>query len=113
MTRADVFVVCFDLSDKTSLSNVNELWKAEIEEFSGAEKPRLLAGLKSDEANNSIDKDTIELNRAKGRYYSFCETSAKSTLNIESVFESCVSVYFAMEKAKKELGTDKCSILTN
>ena len=98
MKKADVFVVCFDLANKQSLQNVNNLWKKEIETHNGHDKPRLLAGLKNDilPNNNVIYKDDIEYSRSKGRFYSYCESSAKARTGMETVFENCVAVFMAM-----------------
>ena len=41
-------IVCFSLTDKTSLKNVKAYWNPEIDTYLGNTVPRILVGLKSD-----------------------------------------------------------------
>jgi GTPase SAR1 family protein len=54
--EADIFMICFDLSQKTTLDSVSK-WVEEIESSEKKDVPRVLVGCKSDLRGNLATQD--------------------------------------------------------
>ena len=52
----DCFIVCFNLASKTSLDNVKNCWKAELNREGCKSAPKILVGTKSDLRDEKEDK---------------------------------------------------------
>ncbi|XP_044267539.1 cell division control protein 42 homolog isoform X2 [Tribolium madens] len=104
---ADVFLICFDVTNTDSFTNVKAVWLPEIEESGKSQSGKILLGTKSDLRKdvNTIDRlnstggifisETGAKNLAKSHHMKYVECSAVMERNIQDVVQSILEVYKA------------------
>ncbi|KAH0785731.1 rac-like GTP-binding protein RAC2 [Histomonas meleagridis] len=88
-TNVDVFIICFSLADRNSLSRVESKWIQEIRN-SHQNVPYVLVGLKKDLQNNEQAVSTAQGEEVKSRIsaYSYVECSSSNHDNVDLVFKT-------------------------
>ncbi|XP_067681696.1 cdc42 homolog [Haliotis asinina] len=100
--NTDVYMVCYDVTNPSSLDRVEHHWVPEIRDYSPS-APFLLVGTKTD-ARNTITKDADPkcrsipaeegIRRAEELgAFGYVECSAKSSVGLRRVFESAALAY--------------------
>ena len=95
---ADVFVVCFDLSDRRSLECAGKRWKKELNDLGPRNVPKVLVGCKKDKRDHMIlEGDKGEKKSAvtaeqgqeycdKNKFFGYVECSVTENLSTNSVY---------------------------
>lgn len=107
---SDVFMICFDITNRESFDNLTEVWLPEIQFFQ-PNTPVLLVGMKCDLRSISSNRESDHLvsvseaeSVAHQMGFAYFETSAKTGENVASAFENAVKIGHT---TKKELGGRK------
>ena len=68
--ETDVFIVCFDISDETSLENACEMWKKELENLGPKRCAKILCGTKGDlrKEKKCVETDLINEKVAENKF---------------------------------------------
>lgn len=97
-------VICFDISRPSTLDNVRK-WRDDINEKvqlpDGKPIPMLLLANKCDIPDVRIDKEKLDHFAKENGFMGWFETSSKSSINVETAFNSLVEVILKTTKDKK------------
>jgi len=106
--RADVFMLCFDLSNRESFRNVTERWLPELEKYQPG-TPVVIVGTKSDLRNDESEGESNDLvsfceaqNVTEKMGYLYQETSAQTGEHVADAFESAVKLGHTRRKEASE-----------
>jgi len=119
--NANVFLVCFSLTSKSSLNNVVHRWKVELDEHAKG-VPIILVGTKADCRDDQQflqkmkddglgeelvqDSDAEEVAKKIGAVC-FMKTSARLKTGVQEVFNKCLDIRFERTVGKKK----KCLLM--
>lgn len=116
--QTDVFLLCFDLSNPTSLENIESVWVPEITQHC-KDKPFVLVGCKKDlrdEKKSKGDRDIVETERGeemkrKIKAVSYIECSALKNDKLSEVFDEAVkhALHPQMPSEREESKKDSSS----
>ena len=102
--QTDVFLLCFDLTSKTSLENIKSKWLHEIDKYIKPRPPMILVGTKLDIRENEKSQDSKFISYNTGlevakkiKVYSYVECSSKTKSGVDKVFEQVVSAAFLQQ----------------
>jgi len=98
--KADVLIICFDLTERKSFLHINQFWLSELKRIRGGDIPFLVVGCKNDLRNPSNSyhvqkKEGLELARALGCHYFEC--SSITQRNVKEIFDTAVKVAMDLE----------------
>lgn len=83
-------MLVYDVTDMESFQHI-ETWIDEIKKYGGGDSPMILVGNKSDMSTNRVVTYTMGKKYAEALGILFMETSAKSSVNVETLFMSLTS----------------------
>ncbi|XP_045603172.1 ras-related protein Rac2 isoform X2 [Procambarus clarkii] len=94
-TQTSVFLVCFELVNRTSLENVKTVWVPEVRRECGKSVPAVLVGTKLDLREATSPHLTVKKAEGKKVAHSlkmnaYVECSAKTMEGCEAVFQAAV-----------------------
>lgn len=123
--NTDVFLICFSMTSRVSLRNIQQKWIPELMQYhkshpgeTGGKKPKfILVGNKSDlwETSTADDKISVEeINKfiketESNDIQGFKMCSAKSGDNVDIVFNYCCRVGLGLVKSGKSNSSKKSS----
>lgn len=95
---ADVFMMCFDITNRESFENLTEVWLPEIQSFQ-PNTPVLFVGMKGDLRTISSNREShcwVTVSEAESIAHqvgcAYVETSAKTGENVTSAFANAVKI---------------------
>jgi len=107
----DVFLICFDLTNKDTFNNINGKWVPEIDKENCSHVPKIIVGTKLDLRDSPEDVKKI---RKSGKEIvsteegdelkdtlnavGFFECSALMQINVTDIFDACARVVIGTEK---------------
>lgn len=106
--KSDVFLICFDLTERMTFQHVDQFWLNEIRKMRGTDVPFVIVGCKSD---LRVNGNMYHVQRAEGvrlatelgcHYY---ECSAVTQRNIKETFDKAVKI--AMELEPRSMSKDR------
>jgi len=105
-TNTDVFVICYDVTNKTSLENVKRVWAPELKNYC-KDAPFILVGtkmdLRKDKSTKCVDRKSAEAVATDVANGIYMECSALTQDGLKEIFEKAVEV---VTKGKNSAGQD-------
>lgn len=102
--RTDVFLVCYNITDPTTLNNVENRWVKELQ-VKCPDTPKILVGLKCDLREDSygqnytyVEESEVDRIKEACSFEYAVETSALKQINVDSTFLKCVEIAMANKK---------------
>ena len=103
-------LICYDITNKESFTNIDEIWLREFRKHTRDNVPRILVGNKSD----LDDRRSVEQSEAKDYAdemgIPFLETSAKNFKNVENAFTTLVGHVITQNKHLHEGTRDSITL---
>jgi len=104
-TNTDVFVICYDVTNKTSLENVKKVWIPELRNYC-KDAPFILVGtkmdLRKDKSTKTVDRRSAEAVATDVSNGVYMECSALTQDGLKEIFEKAVEVVTKGKNSKEE-----------
>jgi small GTP-binding protein len=123
--QTDLFLVCFDVANRTSFDNVSNKWKRELDEHRQCMAPNVKFVLVGNKIDLRDDADVNERLRQKNEHAVTCEegiacakelgmaayaeTSSLTGSGVAALFGACCSI-FMRGREEEAAGRSKCAV---
>ncbi|XP_048237534.1 rho-related protein racA-like [Haliotis rufescens] len=108
--QADVFLVCFDVTNRDSFKNIRKKWYPEVD-LHCPYKARVIVGCKTDLRDGVGDKTEVSYKEGSALAWSlganYFETSAQAMTGFQQCFEGAVKLGFKYDEARKKRDRSK------
>lgn len=113
-TNTDIFIICFDLSNRRSLQNVVSKWLPEVY-LHGRDVPKILVGTKKDlrYENDSklITEEEARIVKNDGNFDAYFESSSKTQEGLHELFAKSIQLGIKHQRDKSNIGKKRCILL--
>ncbi|KAK8844226.1 hypothetical protein M9Y10_024432 [Tritrichomonas musculus] len=97
--QADVFILCFSLTDKKSLDNIKNIWHPEITKVSPKAKV-ILVGTLLNPHEKTVTDDEVNKTKRCIKFNNYIECDLYEMDQVNSVFETAIKSVFKKRKKK-------------